>query len=225
STPLDPANLDRSVAACTDFYQFANGGWVKTHPVPPAYSVWGSFAELSENNQSNVLTILRNSAASGNPQASADLRKLATYFTSCMDSAGAEKAGAQPIAPELARVAAIRNRAQLESEIARLHSMGVPSLFGFGAQQDAKNSTSVIAGVRQGGLSPPDRDYYLNADKRYADIRANYTDHVARMLQLVGETASDASSDAQRVLAIETALARPAKTGGELRDQKGNSHR
>src|SRR6202048_3541828 len=102
STPLDPANLDRSVAACTDFYQFANGGWVKTHPVPPAYSVWGSFAELSENNQSNVLTILRSSAASGNSRASADLRKLAIYYTSCMDSTAAERAGAQPIAPELA---------------------------------------------------------------------------------------------------------------------------
>jgi putative endopeptidase len=225
SMPLDPANLDRSASACTDFYQFANGGWVKTHPVPPAYSVWGSFAELSENNQSNVLTILRNSAASGNPQASADIRKLATYYTSCMDSAAAEKAGAQPISPELGRVAAIRNRAQLESEIARLHSMGVPSVFGFGAQQDAKNSTSVIAGIRQGGLSLPDRDYYLNPEKRYADIRANYTDHVARMFQLVGETASDASADAQRVLAIETALARPAKTRVELRDPNANYHK
>src|SRR6266852_3283670 len=225
STPLDPANLDRSVPACTDFYQFANGGWVKTHPVPPAYSVWGSFAELSENNQSNVLTILRKSAASGNQQASADLRKLATYYTSCMDSAVAEKAGAQPISPELGRVAGIRNRAQLESEIARLHSMGVPSVFGFGAQQDAKNSTSVIAGVRQGGLSLPDRDYYLNPEKRYADIRANYTDHVGRMFQLVGETASDASADAQRVLSIETSLARPAKTRVELRDPNANYHK
>jgi putative endopeptidase len=225
STPLDPANLDRSVSACTDFYQFANGAWVKTHPVPPAYSVWGSFAELSESNQSNVLTILRNLAASGNPQASADLRKLATYYTSCMDSASAEKAGAQPITPELGRVAAIRDRAQLESEIARLHSMGVPSVFGFGAQQDAKNSTSVIAGIRQGGLSLPDRDYYLNPEKRYADIRANYTDHVARTFQLVGETPSDASSDAQRVLAIETALAKPAKTRVELRDPNGNYHK
>src|SRR6266704_2531772 len=108
--PLDPANLDRSVSACTDFYQFANGGWVKTHPVPPAYSVWGSFAELSESNQSNVLTILRNAAASGDSQASADLRKLAVYYSSCMDSASAERAGSQPIAPEVARVAAIRNR-------------------------------------------------------------------------------------------------------------------
>ena len=85
STPLDPANLDRSVAACTDFYQFANGGWVKTHPVPPAYSVWGSFAELGENNQSNLLTILRNAAANGNAQASADIRKLGVYYSSCMD--------------------------------------------------------------------------------------------------------------------------------------------
>src|SRR6478735_7379147 len=93
--PLDPVNLDRSVSACTDFYQFANGGWIKTHPVPAAYSRWGSFDELSENNQANLLTILRNAAASGNTQANADLRKLSVYYGSCMDSAGAERAGGQ----------------------------------------------------------------------------------------------------------------------------------
>src|ERR1700693_2211030 len=74
--PLDPANLDRSVSACTDFYHFANRGGIKTHPIPAAFSQWGSFSELSENNQSNLLTILRNAAASGNTQANADLRKL-----------------------------------------------------------------------------------------------------------------------------------------------------
>lgn len=77
--PLDPVNLDRSVSACTDFYQFANGGWIKSHPIPPAYSVWGSFTELQENNQSNLLTILRKAAANGNKQASGDLQKLGTY--------------------------------------------------------------------------------------------------------------------------------------------------
>lgn len=223
--PLEPANLDRSVSACTDFYQFANGGWIKAHPVPPAYSVWGSFTELQENNQSNLLTILRNASANGDPKATADLRKLATYYTTCMDSAAAERAGYQPVTPELQRVAAIQNRAQLEAEIARLHSRGVPALFGFGAQQDAKKSTEVIAGIRQGGLSLPDRDYYLNADKRYVDIRANYTDHVARMFQLVGESQTQATADAQRVLALETSLARPAKTRVELRDPNANYHR
>jgi putative endopeptidase len=223
--PLDPANLDRSVSACTDFYQFANGGWVKSHPVPPAYSVWGSFTELQENNQGNLLTILRNASASGNPKATADLRKLGTYYSSCMDSAAAERAGYQPIASELQRVSALSNRAQLEAEIARLHTRGVSALFGFGAQQDAKNSSEVIAGIRQGGLSLPDRDYYLNADKRYADIRTNYTDHVAKMLQLVGESPTQATTDAQRVLALETALARPAKSRVEMRDPNANYHR
>ena len=225
TTPLDPANLDRSVSACTDFYQFANGGWVKTHPVPPAYSVWGSFAELGENNQSNLLTILRNAAATGNSQANEDLRKLGVYYSSCMDSVGAEHVGAQPITPELARIAAIKNRGQLEAEVARLHSRGVSVLFGFGAGQDAKNSTSVIAGINQGGLSLPDRDYYLNPDKRYADIRANYTDHLARTFQLLGENAPQAAADAKRVIAIETALAKPAMTRVQMRDPNANYHK
>ena len=220
--PLDPANLDRSVSACTDFYQFANGGWTKSHPIPPAYPVWGSFAELSESNQSNLLTILRNAAANGDKQANADLRKLGIYYSSCMDSVGAERAGYQPIQPELSRVAAISNRAQLEAEVARLHSEGISAVFGFGAQQDAKSSTDVIAGIRQGGLSLPDREYYLNQDKRYADIRSNYVDHVAKMFQLVGETQSQATTDAQRVIALETALAKPARTRVELRDPNRN---
>ncbi|MEO8580938.1 MAG: M13 family metallopeptidase N-terminal domain-containing protein, partial [Gemmatimonadales bacterium] len=225
TTPLDPANLDRSVSACTDFYQFANGGWVKRNPVPAAYSRWGSFDQLAENNQSNLLTILRSAAASGNSQASEDLRKLGVYYSSCMDSVGAERAGVQPITPELARISAIRNRRQLEAEVARLHSQGVPVLFGFGAGQDAKNSTSVIAGVNQGGLSLPDRDYYLNTDKRYADIRANYTDHLSRTFQLLGENPADAAADAQKVVAIETGLAKPAMTRVQMRDPNANYHR
>src|SRR5712671_4754787 len=142
-----------------------------------------------------------------------------------MDSVGAERAGLQPITPELTRISAIQNRRQLEAEVARLHSQGVPLLFGFNAQQDLKNSTSVIAGVGQGGLSLPDRDYYLNTDKRYVDIRANYTDHVARMLQLLGETAPDATADAQKILVIETGLAKPAMTRVQMRDPNANYHR
>jgi putative endopeptidase len=220
--PLDPANLDRSVSACTDFYEFANGGWIKSHPVPPAYSVWGSFAELQENNQSNLLAILKDASANGDKQASADLRKLATYYSSCMDSTGAERAGYTPIEGELNRIAAINNRNQLEAEVARLHSIGVPAVFGFGSQQDAKNSTQVIAGIRQGGLSLPDREYYLSQDKRYSDIRANYVDHVAKMFQLVGESQAQSTTDAQRVIALETALAKPARTRVELRDPNRN---
>jgi putative endopeptidase len=223
--PLDPANLDRSVPACTDFYHYANGGWIKSHPIPAAFSRWGSFDELQENNQSNLLTILRAASANGNSQATADMRKLSVYYSSCMDSAAAERNGAQPIASELTRISALTNRAQVEAEIARLHSMGVPSLFGFGAEQDAKNSTSVIAGVSQGGLSLPDRDYYLNPDKRYVDIRTNYQDHVSRMFQLAGESSTQAATDAQRVVAIETALAKPAKTRVERRDPNANYHK
>src|SRR5438105_13520127 len=118
--PLDPANIDRSVSACTDFYQFANGGWVKRNPIPAAYSRWGSFDQLQENNQSNLLTILRAAAANGNTQANEDIRKLAIFYSSCMDSAGAEQAGFQPVKAELDRINAIRNRRQLEAEVARL---------------------------------------------------------------------------------------------------------
>ena len=222
--PLDPANLDRSASACTDFYQYANGGWVQRNPIPAAFSRWGSFDQLQENNQANMLTILRNAGASGDKQANADLRKLATYYSSCMDSAGAERAGFRPVAPTLGRISAIRDRSQLTREIARLHAQGVPAVFRFTSEQDLKNSSSVIAGVNQGGLTLPDRDYYLGTEKRYSDIRANYLDHIGRAFQLVGETPSQAAADAQKVVAVETALARPAYTRVQRRDPNANYH-
>jgi putative endopeptidase len=130
----------------------------------PPYSL-GEADELAENNQSNLLTILPRRGASGNTQASEDIRKLGIFYSSCMDSAAAERAGIQPIKAELDRINAVKTRRGLETAIARLHSKGVPLLFGFGAQQDFKNSTSVIGGINQGGLSLPDRDYYLNTEK------------------------------------------------------------
>ncbi|HUQ98990.1 MAG TPA: M13 family metallopeptidase [Gemmatimonadaceae bacterium] len=222
--PLDPANLDRSVSACTDFYQFANGGWVQRNPIPAAFSRWGSFDLLQENNQTNLLTILRDAAANGNARANADLRKLGAYYSSCMDSTAAERASFQPIASALNRIAAIRNRNQLVTEIARLHSQGVPAVFRFDSEQDLKNSATVIAAISQGGLTLPDRDYYLGSEKRYSDIRSNYVDHIAKSFQLVGESPAQAAANAQKVMAFETALARPAFTRVQRRDPNANYH-
>src|SRR4051812_10117978 len=144
TTPLDPANIDRSANACTDFYQFANGGWVKNNPLPAAYSRWGSFEELGEKNQAALTSIL--ASAAKNPAAEKDpnLKMLGTFYNNCMDSAAAERYGATPVQPELTKINALSDRAAIQSEIAHLQQIGVAVAFGFGSTQDAKNSSSVI---------------------------------------------------------------------------------
>ncbi|HZK78536.1 MAG TPA: M13 family metallopeptidase N-terminal domain-containing protein, partial [Gemmatimonadaceae bacterium] len=99
TTPLDPANVDRMANACTDFYQFANGGWLKSNPLPAAYSSWGSFEELGEKNQEALTAILREAASTKGPAKSASYRMLGTYYSNCMDSAGLERQGAAPLQP------------------------------------------------------------------------------------------------------------------------------
>lgn len=218
TVPLDPVNLDRTANACVDFYQFANGGWIKNNPIPAAYSRWGSFDELGEKNQDNLTRILERAAADADAKQATASKMLGTYYQSCMDSSAAERMGAAPLRPRLARIAQINTRADLQREIARLHREGVPVLFGFGSTQDSKNSTSVIGGAFQGGLGLPDRDYYTKTDPASAAIRTNYVGYVRKMLQLGGESPTQATTDADRVMAIETSLATASLTRVEQRD-------
>jgi len=218
TVPIDPANLDRAASACTDFYQFANGGWLRNNPIPAAFSRWGSFDELGEKNQESLTSLLVGAADDVDAKQAPASRMLGTYYSSCMDSAAAERQGASALRPRLSRIAAVSDRAGLQREIARLHREGVPVLFNFGSSQDSKNSTSVIAGAYQGGLGLPDRDYYSKTDPASAGIRASYTAHIQRMFELSGVPAAQAASDAARVTAIETELAKASLTRVQLRD-------
>ncbi|MEO5904863.1 MAG: M13 family metallopeptidase [Gemmatimonadaceae bacterium] len=222
TTPLDPANVDRTANACVDFYQFANGGWLKSNPLPAAFARYGSFEELGEKNQAALTTILQSAAAEVSTTKSPVTKMLGTYYSNCMDSAAADRQGASPVQPELNRISALKNRAALQAEVARLQLIGVPAVFNFGSTQDAKNSTSVIGGASQGGLSLPDRDYYFKGDPQSVEIRKNFLAHVQRMFELAGSPSLQAAADAQRVMSLETALASSARTRIELRDPEAN---
>ena len=216
--PLDPSNMDTSVSACSDFFQYANGGWIKRTPIPAAFSNWGGFSELSENNNANLLSILEAAAKNTDPKRSANVRKLGAYYASCMDSVGAEKAGITPVKPLLNRINAIKNVAALQNTIGWMHGQGLGLLFGFGSTQDAKNTTQVILGAGQGGLGLPDRDYYTRTDPASAALRQKYQDHVRNTLKLGGESDAQASTDAANIVALETALAKGSLTRVERRD-------
>jgi putative endopeptidase len=222
--PLNVADLDRSVAACTDFYQFANGGWLKANPVPAQYSTWGSFNELTERNNVLLRDVLESAAKRAKTTKDADTRKVGTFYASCVDSSASEAAGIKPLEPELKRIAAINNRSQLVAQIAHMHSVGLGALFGFGSGQDAKNSSLVIAEAGQGGLGLPNREYYLKQGAASDKIRQNYVAHIAKTFELAGESSADAAAHAAKVMELETRLATASLTPVQLRDPTLSYH-
>jgi len=220
---FDFSNLDRGAQACQDFNQFANGGWMAKNPIPGAYSVWGRFTQLDEQNLGVLHQILegllkKKVVAKGNEQ------KIADFYGSCMDEQKIEAEGIKPLEPEFQRIDAISDVASLEDEIARFHLHRVPAIFGFGAAQDFKNSTQVIAQAVQGGLGLPDRDYYTSDDKKMKETRDEYVKHVARTFQLMGDPADRAAAEAGTVLRIETKLAENSATRVQRRKPEANYH-
>ena len=222
---LNLADLDRSASPCTDFFEFADGGWVKSHPIPPAYSSWGTFNYLLDHNQDVLHQILDHAAADRTAPRGSDEQKIGDYYASCMNEAEIEKEGVTPLEPELKRIAAISAPRQLEAEVARLQSMGIGVLFRFGATQDYKNSSQEIAMAGQGGLGLPDRDYYVNPDDRSQKIRTAYVQHVTNVFKLMGEGDSTAASEAQKVMDIETAMAQASATRVEMRNPESHYHK
>jgi putative endopeptidase len=223
---INRADLDTTCAACRDFYQFATGGWLAANPAPPAFARWGTFEILGQRDQEvehQVLESAASSARSDRPTTAID--KVGVYYATCMDSAGAESEGLSPVEPELARIAAITTIADVRHEAARLQTLLVGVPFRIGVQQDAKDSREEILSVAQGGLGLPDRSYYLNSDSASVATRAAYVAHMVRELRLAGQDSAAAQSAADRVMVLETALARDSRPPAERRDPPSIYHR
>jgi putative endopeptidase len=220
---FDFSSIDRSASACQDFNRFANGGWIDRNPVPAAYSRWGRFELLDEQN-TNVLHGILDRLIAKKKFANSNERKIADFYGSCMEEQKIEAEGIKPLEPELQRIAQITDLLSLEDEIARLHAHRIPAVFGFGAGQDFKDSTQVIAQVAQGGLGLPDRDYYTNDDAKSKANREEYAKHVARTFELMGDSPDRAASEAKTVLNIETKLAEKSMTRVQRRNPEASYH-
>jgi putative endopeptidase len=222
---FDLSSLNRDAQACEDFNQFANGGWIAKNPIPAAYSRWGNFERLSEQNQDTLHQILEELSKNKSLARGSNEQKIADFYSSCMDEAVIEKEGFNPLASELKRIDGINDLAGVENQIARLHTLRVPVVFGFGAGQDFKNSRSVIAQAVQGGLGLPDRDYYTKTDDRSKRTRDEYLKHIANMFVLLGDEPQKAQAEAQVVMTIETRLAENSLTREQRRKPETNYHK
>ena len=218
------SNMDKTASACTDFYQYANGSWLKATEIPAAYSSWGSFNVLAENNRKTLHTILEEAAKKTDAAKGSNEQKIGDFYASCLDEAKREAEGMKPLVPELARIDKIADMKGVQAQIAHMHRHGIPNLFGFGSLPDLKNSSMVLAFAGQGGLSLPNREYYTKTDEKSVKLRDDFVKHVANMFQLVGDTPEQATKNAQSVLAFQTRLAQNSRTPVELRDPTTQYH-
>lgn len=166
--------MDKSTSACANFYQFANGTWLKNTEVPAAYSSWGSFYVLAENNRKTLHDILEETAKNTKAAKGSNEQKIGDFYASCLDEARREAEGMKPLAAELARIDKIKDIKDVQAQIAYMHRHGIPTLFGFGSLPDLKNSSMVMAFAGQGGLSLPNRDYYTKSDEKSVKLREDF---------------------------------------------------
>lgn len=216
--------LNKNIEAKEDFFSFANGNWQKQNPIPEEYASWGSFNILQNRILDRLHALLIAASEDKNATPGSIEQKVGDFYYSGMDEKEINRLGKTPLDEEFKRIKAISNNQQLEDEIAHLQLLGLGAPFNFGSMQDFKNSEDMIAAAFQGGLSLPDRDYYLNTDKKFAEIREAHQQHIENMFILLGDDKAKASLAAKTVMHIETELAKASLSQVEQRDPNAIYH-
>jgi putative endopeptidase len=217
-------NIDKTLDPCVDFYQYACGNWLKTAEIPADQSSWVSFVELDERNLLTLRGILEKASINDQSRTAIE-QKIGDFYGSCMDEKTVNAKGLDPLRPELDRIAAVRDKPALMDAIARVHLMGDYALFNFYSNSDFHNADAVIAYLDQGGLSLPDRDYYIKDDARKLEVRKQLVEYVTQLFILAGQLPAQAADSAQTVLRIETVLAKASMDRTIRRDPKTRDHK
>ena len=215
------SNLDKTAKPADDFYQFATGGWQKNNPLPAAYSRFGSFDQLAEDNNKRINTILGELQKKTYKKGTIE-QKLSDFYKLALDVDARNKAGIAPVKPLLDEIAAASTKEDLQKVQLKHADLGLGLGYGTGFGADEKNVTMNIYNVMQGGLTLGSKDYYMNNDAATVAIREAYKKYVAKMFQLYGFSAADAEKKAQAVFLHETSLATVSKSRTELRDPQAN---
>ena len=217
TTGIATQYIEPSARAQDDFFEHVNGKWLKSVEIPADKSSWGAFHKLADDTQPQLRAIIERAVADKNAAAGTEVRKIGDFYASYMDEARLEQLGVAPLKDQLARIAAVKDKAALPALFAQLNRIGVNVPLSFYIHQDAKDSTKYVADLHQDGLGMPDRDYYLkNDDAKLLEIRTKYQQHVEKMLTLAG--GKNAAADAKAIVDLETELAKVQWTKVENRD-------
>ena len=208
--------MDSSTRPQDNFFQFVNGGWLEKTEIPGDEGRWGSFNELREFNNNAVLAVLDKAAASDEYPEGSDQRKAVNFYQIGMDSVLAENRGMDPLRPWIAEIDNIKDARSLQDYLAEQQQRGGGAFFGVGVNTDLKDAERMALYISQGGLGMPDRDYYVEDTEKFRDLRKKYQRHVANAMRLAEH--KDPEGAAQRIMDLETRLAKASKTRIEMRD-------
>ena len=216
------ANVDASVNPGDDFFTYANGAWLKAHPIPASEANWGIGRAVQDELYAKLRKISEDSAAQKDAASGSDAQKIGDFWSTAMDEALAERNGLTPLKAQLAQIDAVKDAASALDVAFALQPLGVGAFFDFGVFQDEKASEVMAVHAVQGGLGLPERDYYFNTEAGVAKARAAYVVHLANVLKLLGADAKSAAAQARKVMAFETALAKVSRKLEDLRDPEKN---
>ncbi len=221
---IDLANMDTTVAAGQDFYEYACGNWMKSHPLTAEYSRYGSFEVLDENNRKQLRELIEGLASKQNEPGSL-AQKIGDVYNLAMDSVTLNQQGAEPIKEELQQIAAMKDKSEIVPMITQLLNQGVGSYFSSFVYADPKNSDVNMFQLNQGGINLGEKEYYLDNDSATINIRENYKKYIVKLFTLVGCSEAEATQKMNDVMEIETAIAKESFDAVQQRDPEANYHK
>lgn len=225
SSGIDKKNMNLNVKPGTDFYQYAAGGWLKSHPLDAEHTSNGAFVDLFEENQKRIQELILEYASK--PQQQGTLgQKLGSLYNMMMDSVRLNREGWAPLKPTLARIAAIKNNKEYQVVTAQLDLHGENTMmYGIGVGADMRNASMNIVSIGQGGLGMGTRDYYLNDDPQTVKVREAYKTYMKNLFKMVGNDEATAAKKVEAIMAIETRIAKASYSNVQLRDIDKNYHK
>lgn len=218
---INPANMDTTVAAGTDFYEYACGGWIKNNPLKPEYARFGTFDQLLENNQEQLRVLIEELSATPH-EAGSVAGKIGALYAMGLDSTKLNADGVAPIKEELAAINALATKSDVSKMVATLHKEGMAPFFALFVDADEKNSAMNIVQLYQAGIGMGDRDYYLLEDEGSAKMRDAYRAYINKLFTLAGSSPEQADAAVDAVMKIEKAIAEISYGREDLRDSQKN---
>ncbi|WP_072543503.1 M13 family metallopeptidase [Bacteroides mediterraneensis] len=222
---IDLANMDTTVAAGTDFFRYACGGWNEAHPLTAEYSRYGTFDLLFDNSQKQLRELIEGLAAQKNNPAGSAAQKIGDLYNMAMDSVTLNKQGAEPVKAMLGKIAALKDKSEIIPMMTEMAHAGIGTYFHGYVYADPKNSSLNIFQMGQGGINLGEKEYYLDNDSITQNIREQYKVYIGKLFQLAGFTEAEAQQKVADVMEIETAIAKASRSATELRDPEANYHK